>query len=220
MSQKALKIFLIDRVDEFYFICFVIVSLAFIIIHPAETASFVYNPVEPYDIRGIVGLVLLIPTLVFYSWQLIKETSQKREAALALVITLIPLMVITPVTILGLLTAIVTKASLIEIIITAALLIKYSVRMLILIIYGFLERYDFRHTRTYKNIRRRVIDAVSDYQVTITEAFVLIGVGVVLVIGISFSSFNLFSQYVLAFTLVHAAAKGLKLVRTGGLINN
>jgi hypothetical protein len=210
VAEKLLKIFLVNRVQEYFLLNFCVVSLAFQGFHLAGVKTFVQSTDSAWGtafclaIIDLMGLGLVIAIIL-------KGKEYTREGALA--ISSVPLTILAPVSIVSLAMSIVGDTSAIEVLISLILLAKYGIQFLIIMVYTFLAKYGSRQNRVYVAIRKRFEDAVGDYQVARSEGVLLIVAGVAAVYTLRFSGLNPFAQYLSAFALVDILAHNIQKLR-------
>lgn len=218
MSQKLLKVFLIGRVQEYYFINVTIVTLIFFVFHLEGLKAWTIYDDEPVKaVASVAGFTLVF---IFLSWALIKYKDHSFLSGGIEIVSFAPLIGLTTVSLMALLISLQTKNNLLEIIITSLLLLKYGIKFLILNTFSLLGRYHFTHNRVYKSIKKRLEDAVGNYQTSTQEVIALAVVALLAVFLLTKTAMNPFAQYLIAYSVADTVAQSIEKMRGLGVIKN
>lgn len=216
MIQKLLRIFLIDRVQEYYLINFMIISVAFLAFHWSGFMTFIQDSDDPYKLWGlpiIIGLYAYAAALL-----VVKQDHKFLNGSLE-VISFPPLVILTTVSLMGVILASSGRHSPLETIINFLFLLRYGLRLFILVAYSFMSRNGYTKNRYYKAIKKRLRDSVGDYQVAIPEGIMMLGAGVLIVFVFALTSINPFTQYLIAFMIVQSISGTIQKNRSVNIKN-
>jgi hypothetical protein len=218
MAQKLLKFFLIGRVQEYYFINVTIVTLIFFVFHLEGLKSWTLYDDEPT--KAIFSVAILSLMFILVSWGLIKNKDHNFLSGRLEIITFVPLIGLTTVSLMALLFSLRTKDNLLEITITSLLLLKYSIKFLILNTYSFLSKYNYIHNRVYKSIKERLESAVGNYQTNAQEVMILVVVTLFTIFLLTKTAMNPFTQYLIAYSIADTVARNIEKMRELGVTKN
>lgn len=211
MTKWLLNFFVVSAIQEYSFLNFCIIAIAFGIFHPEVLVGF-YN-------ESSMELKLLALTLVLFylyrAYSIVTNQKPERDAGMR---SWIVFSVIWPISLIAAVASLIAHeeagSSQAERLFTDYALIRYGISALVLTIY---LRLGGRGDSFTDVIRGHMAKALGKYQVTTREAFMLVVAGMALVYAISLSSANRYSQFMLAFMILNVLAHAIESTRRQGI---
>ena len=210
MTKWLLNFFVVSAIQEYSFLNFCIIAIAFGVFHSEVLVGF-------YEESSIELKLLALVIVLFYLYRAYSIVTNKKPERDAGMRSWIVFSVIWPISLIAAVASLIaheeTGSSQLERLFTDYALIKYGISALVLTIY---LRLGGRGDSFTESIRGHMAKALGKYQVTTQEAFMLVAAGMALVYAISLSSANRYSQFMFAFMLLNVLAHAIESARKRG----
>ncbi len=221
MVQKLLSFFMVNRIQRYYFINFLVVSLTFCVFHFQGTNSFIQTSDWPFGMA--VACLVFAAMYILATWRFINKDPTKDPILQDFfhVTIWMPLLVLTIVSVLALVSSLIEKDDPDWLAILSLLwLILYGIRFIITMIYVVLKRFYFDHNFFVRAVERRLNSALGSYRLSPIGTVVTVCAGALIVGLLALSALNSYLQYLLAFTLAQAVAITIQKMLGSGVIHS
>lgn len=207
MVQRLLRLFLIDRVEEYYFTNITVVTLVFLAFHFDELKLFLIGDEGPTETAFYIALGLIF--LIFISYVLIKSKDNKDLSEGIEVVSFVPLFILTLVSSVALFMALGDKDNAIETALTAILMIRHGLRLLVLTTFSLMARYGYTNNKFHNAVYTRLQDAMGNYQTSLKEVIAVLTLTILAAVLLTLTSFNPFTEFLLYYFVADTTAKAL-----------
>lgn len=218
MVQKLLKFFLIGKVQEYYFINLAVVSLIFFTFHLEVIKDQIVHDEDP--VKAAFAMVAVTLALVSISWALVKNKDHAFLTGGTELVSIVPYLTLTIVSLLATVATFHDKVGLIEIVISRTFLLAYGIKLSVMFLYLLLHRYGFKSNLVFKSINQRLNDAVGNYQTSTQEVLIIIAATLPTVFLLSQTSLNPYAQYLSAYLVADMVARAIEKIRTSTVVRN